>query len=137
MDALLQAQGFTTRVSPPGRDGGVDIVAGKGPFGFDAPRVVVQVKSGDTSIDVKPVRELQGILQNFSADHGLFVSWAGYLSGVESELSRRFFQIRLWDSSDVIDLVQQHYDDLPEEIRAELPLTRIWTLVPENIQATA
>lgn len=44
--AILMAQGYKTRVSPPGPDGGVDILAGSGPLGFDQPRLCVQVKSG-------------------------------------------------------------------------------------------
>ena len=34
---LLKAQGYQVRVSPEGPDGGVDIIAGRGPLGFDAP----------------------------------------------------------------------------------------------------
>ena len=36
-------------VAPPGPDGGVDIVAGSGPMGFDRPRICVQVKSGNAN----------------------------------------------------------------------------------------
>ena len=58
--ALLEAQGYRARVSPPGPDGGVDILAGNGPLGFDAPRLVVQVKSQDAKVDVRLLRELAG-----------------------------------------------------------------------------
>ncbi|MHB2036218.1 MAG: restriction endonuclease, partial [Nitrososphaerales archaeon] len=34
VEAVLQAQGYKTDRSPPGPDGGVDILAGKGPFAF-------------------------------------------------------------------------------------------------------
>ena len=44
--AVLEAEGYRVAVSPPGPDGGVDILAGKGPMGFDSPRICVQVKSG-------------------------------------------------------------------------------------------
>lgn len=46
VDAVLRAQGYKTEVSPPGPDGGVDILAGSGSLGFDQPRLCVQVKSG-------------------------------------------------------------------------------------------
>jgi len=72
--AVLRAQGYQIKVSPPGADGGVDIIAGRGPLGFDQPRLCVQVKSGPSAQDVGTVREFQGALQNFSADQGLFVS---------------------------------------------------------------
>lgn len=35
--ALLKTEGYRVVVSPPGADGGVDILAGKGPLGFDPP----------------------------------------------------------------------------------------------------
>lgn len=60
VDAVLRAQGFATRVSSPGPDGGVDIVAGAGAMGFEAPHIVVQVKSQYAPADVTVLRELKG-----------------------------------------------------------------------------
>ena len=37
----------TRPMSPEGPDGGVDICVGKGPMGFDSPKLRVQVKSSD------------------------------------------------------------------------------------------
>jgi restriction system protein len=48
VDEILSAQGYQTVASPEGAEGGVDIVAGAGPMGFDAPRLCVQVKSSDS-----------------------------------------------------------------------------------------
>lgn len=44
-EAVLRAEGYVTQLSLPGPDGGVDILAGKGSFGFREPRLCVQVKS--------------------------------------------------------------------------------------------
>ena len=44
-----------TKLSPPGPDGGIDIFAGRGPFGLDAPRLCVQVKSQNSPADRKSV----------------------------------------------------------------------------------
>lgn len=127
--AVLTAQGYKVKVSPEGPDGGVDIIAGRGPLGFESPRLAVQVKSGDTPVDVKVLRELQGVMKNFGADQGLLVAWGGYRSSVDKEGARLFFEIRLWDADDLVRMVQANYDDLSAELQAELPLTRIWTLV--------
>lgn len=131
VEAILIAQGYKTELSPPGPDGGVDILAGRGPLGFDAPRLCVQVKRTTQPQDITAVRELRGVMNDFSAEQGLFVSWGGYKSSVKKELGRRFFEIRLWDASDVIDALQRHYADLPEATRADLPLQRVWTLVED------
>lgn len=128
--AVLTAQGFKVRVAPEGPDGGVDILAGSGELGFNEPRIAVQVKSGDAPVDIKAVRELQGVMKNFQASQGLFVSWSGFKSSVNKEITRLFFEIRLWGPEDLIREVLRHYDSLPDELQAELPLKRIWVLVP-------
>jgi restriction system protein len=130
--AILEAQGYLIRVSPEGPDGGVDIVAGRGSLGFEQPRLVVQVKSQDNPIDVGVLRELSGVMKGFGADLGLIVAWGGYRGVVEREAARQFFDIRLWDAQTVVRMVQENYDNLPKDIQADLPMKRIWMLVPEE-----
>jgi len=125
---LLRTDGCETRVSPAGPDGGVDILAGRGPLGFDAPRLAVQVKSGEAPMDIKVVRELQGVMKNFGAEHGLFVAWGGFKDSVRREAARLFFEIRLWDANDLVEQIEQHYDQLSESTQAALPLKRVWAL---------
>jgi restriction system protein len=130
--ALLRAQGYQTQMAPPGADGGVDIIAGRGPLGFDPPRLCVQVKSSDEPLSVGPLRELQGVLRHFGADQGLLVAWGGFRQSVINEARRLFFEIRLWDAGTLVDMVLQYYGQLPADIRTELPLKSIWTLVLEE-----
>jgi len=130
--ALLEAQGYAVRQSPPGPDGGVDILAGSGPLGFDQPRLAVQVKSGITQVDVDVYRAFSGVMDTFKADHGLIVSWSGYRGTVLDEAAKNYFKIRLWDAQDLVRNVQSYYDKLPEDIQAELPLKQIWILLPEE-----
>lgn len=129
--AILSAEGYQVQVAKPGADGGVDIIAGSGPMGFASPRIAVQVKSGDAPVDVKVVRELQGVMPQFGADHGLVVSWSGFKDSVLKDMRQLFFKVRLWDSSDLVAALQKNYERLPEDIQAELPLKRIWLLVTE------
>lgn len=130
--AILTAEGYQVQVSKPGADGGVDIIAGGGLMGFAAPRIAVQVKSGDTPADVSVLRELQGVMPRFGADHGLVVSWSGFKDSVLKEARQIFFEVRLWDSNDIVSELQKNYERLPEDIQAELPLKRIWLLVGES-----
>ncbi|MHB9036589.1 MAG: restriction endonuclease [Armatimonadota bacterium] len=134
VNELLRAQGYKTHVSPPGSDGGADILAGGGPMGFDPPRLCVQVKSQDSPVDVSVLRDLQGTLKNFGAEQGLLVSMGGFKSSVLSEARRVYFEIRLWDASDLVQNLLANYEKLREDTQAELPLKRIWALVPEEVE---
>lgn len=133
VEAVLKAQGFTTHLSPEGPDGGLDILAGSGAFGFDRPRICVQVKSGDTPAGSPEFNQLIGVMQNVSADQGLFVSWSGFKSSVAKEIPKQFFKVRVWNQDDLIEQLLANYEKLDPDIRAELPFKRIWTLaMPEE-----
>lgn len=129
---ILRAEGFVANVSPAGPDGGVDILAGQGSMGFDGAKLAVQVKSGSQVVDAPTLRELQGVMTNFGATRGLLVSWGGFTKAARAEARRQFFQIRLWDSDELVDKITQVYERLPADIQAELPLRRIWTLVADE-----
>lgn len=128
VDAILRAQGFVTRVSPPGPDGGTDILAGSGAMGFASPRICVQVKSSSAPCDVTVLRGLKGTMGDFKADQGLLVSWGGFKDTVLKESAQSFFHVRLWDSGELIRALLKSYETLDEDVQAQLPLKRLWTL---------
>jgi restriction system protein len=128
IDAVLRAQGYTTHVSPPGADKGIDILAAPGLLGFGQPRSCVQVKSGDAPVDAPTLNQLIGTMQNVHADQGLLVSWGGFKSSLDKEVAVQFFRVRLWDQKRIIDELLANYERLDEDLRAELPLKRIWTI---------
>ena len=132
VEAILYAQGYATEKSSPGPDGGVDILAAAGPLGFDAPRICVQVKSSSSQIDVKVLRELQGVMSKVRADQGLLISWGGFTNKAIKEARDAFFSIRLWDAGDLIEAIFKHYERFNDELKAELPLKRMWGLVIEE-----
>jgi restriction system protein len=132
VEAILQADGYVTELSPPGPDGGVDILAGKGSLGFDNPRLCVQVKSSQSPADVTIFRALQGSMQSFKSDQGLLVCWGGFNSVVRKEARMSFFSVRLWDADDLLVALFRTYDKLPEELQTELPLKRVWALVVDE-----
>lgn len=132
VDAILKAQGYNTTISKPGPDGGVDILAAAGPLGFGSPKVCVQVKSSSSSVDVRIMRELQGVMNRIKADQGLLVSWGGFTDSAIKEARESFFTLRLWDQGNLIDEVFKYFDKFEDELKAELPLKRIWALVSEE-----
>lgn len=132
VEAILHAQGYVTKVSEPGPDGGVDILAAAGPLGFDDPRICVQVKSSSSQADVKILRELQGVMSKVRAEQGLLVSWGGFTKEAIKEARDAFFSTRLWDAGDLLEAIFKYYERFDDELKAELPLKRIWGLVLEE-----
>jgi len=130
--ATLQAQGMKVRVSPPGADGGIDLVAGSGPLGLESPRIVAQVKSGTMTVTHPDLQGLIGSVQDTQADYGLTVSWNGFAPPVRKRLDELYFRVRFWGRQELVDNLFSVYENLPEAIRAELPLRRTWTLVPDE-----
>ncbi len=134
VDAVLRADGWVTTVSPPGPDGGVDILAGRGMLGLDAPRLCVQVKSQDSPADVTVYRTLQGTMQTYKVEQGLLVCWGGFNRAVLQESKQGHFIVRLWDSGDLVNVIYRNYERLPPEIQADLPFKRVWMLVQDDVE---
>lgn len=128
INSILQAQGYTTYISPEGPDKGVDILAAPGPMGFGNPRICVQVKSSDAALDRSVLDQLIGTMHNFNADQGLLVSWGGFKSSIEKEIANQFFKVRLWDQDTIIEELLASYDKLDDDIKTEIPLKRQWIL---------
>lgn len=131
VDAILKTEGWVTTLSPPGPDGGVDILGGRGSLGLDPPRLCVQVKSQSSPADVVVYRSLQGSMQSFKAEQGLLVCWGGFNKPVRAEAKQGYFAVRLWESRDLVEAIYRNYERLPAEIQAELPLKKVWMLVVE------
>lgn len=132
VEAILQAQGYTTYRSPEGADGGADILAGAGPLGFGAPRLCVEVKSESTPIGRESVDKLLGAMTKFNAGEGLFVAWGGFKGNVQKELATQFFRLRLWTRKELLEQLFEQYDRLDEDLKAELPLKRVWMVATQD-----
>ena len=125
--AILSAEGYHCTQSPPGPDGGIDIAAGRGPLGLDSPRVLAQVKSGG-QIGSPVVSQLHGVMATHGAEQGLLVAWGGLSKQAREALRNQRMRVRVWEASEVVDAVLRTYDRLPESIRTQLPLKRVWML---------
>lgn len=123
---ILRIEGYTTKVSPPGPDGGVDILAAGGMLGLGEDRVCVQVKSGDGPANHDVVLRLIGSVSNTQARTGLLVSIGGVNAVAQRELDNNFFKLRLWQMPDLLKALFRTYGELSDETRAKLPLKQIW-----------
>ena len=116
-------------IAPPGRDGGIDLVAYKDPLGINPPRIKVQVKHRQQKQTVKEVRELVGLLKK-EGDIGLIVSSGGFTSEAEREIRDSSRHVEAMDMDRLIKLWQQHYDNIRESGRLLLPLVKLFFLAP-------
>jgi restriction system protein len=130
---VLRAEGYTVaNLGGTGADGGQDIFAAKGEFGFEGPTIVAQIKARDQQADVKDLRELIGVMNSRKATNGLFVSWSGFTRAAEKEARDLWFTLRLWRSVDLVDALLRVYEKLPEDIQLQIPLERVWVLVDQE-----
>jgi restriction system protein len=125
--AIFDARGFSVTASPPGADGGIDLLIGSGATGRESPRIVGQVKTGQAGVD--EYRAIFGLKESVKADQGLLVAWGGFKGGVKREARTQHFSMVLWDADDLLNALFTVYDQLREDIRSRLPLKRTWTLV--------
>ena len=132
VEAILNAQGFTTYHSDKGADGGIDILAVPGTLGFGNPRICVQVKSQTSPLERPVLDQLVGTMQHVGAEQGLLVCWGGFKNTILKEVPRLFFKVRVWDQNDLIDQLLAVYDKLDEDLQTEIPLKRIWTVAAQD-----
>ncbi|MDQ7993599.1 MAG: restriction endonuclease [Propionicimonas sp.] len=125
---ILEALGFVCEVSPEGPDGGVDIFAGKGPLGLDAPILIVEVKSETTKVGVDVVHKLFSALTQHGADQGLLVAYGGVNEQARKGFAQQRGKLRIWNMSDLLEQLFLTYGRLPASTRAELPLKQTWVL---------
>ncbi len=132
VEGILKAQGHHTYRSPPGPDGGIDILATNGNMTASSHRLCVQVKSSSAPTDKPVLDQLLVVMSKLQAEQGLLVSWGGFKDSFRTAKREHFFQVRLWDGEDLIENLCAVYDKLPESIQAQLPFKRIWILADQE-----
>jgi len=127
---LLRAMSYHVAwVSPPGKDGGLDILAWPDALGTKLPRVKVQVKRQETSVNVDGLRSFMAPLGD--DDVGLFVCTGGFTKDAEAEARKQEKRRVVLISLDrLFDLWVEHYSKLTDQARRRLPLRPIQFLAP-------
>jgi restriction system protein len=130
--ALLRALGYHLAwVAPPGKDGGIDILAWPDPLGTRPPRVKVQVKRQAQAVSVDGLRSFMALLGD--DDVGIFVSMGGFTKDAQEEgHTQEKRKVTLVDLERLFDLWTEHYGKLQDGDRRRLPLQPIYFLAPEG-----
>lgn len=122
---LLRAMGYKTRVSPQGADRGKDIVASPDGFGFEQPRIVVEVKHRpNQAMGSQEIRSYLG--GRHRDDRGLYVSTGGFSKDAKYEADRASIPLTLMDIDDLVDAIIDNYEEMDLETRTLLPLNRVY-----------
>jgi restriction system protein len=100
-------------------------------LGMGEPKLVVQVKSEAGPVGLPVVQQLHGAMAAHGAI-GLLVAWGGITKQARQYLSTQRFAIKIWDSEDLLARVFKHYAVLPADIRTDLPLKQVWTLIEDT-----
>lgn len=124
---ILTALGFVCAVSPAGPDQGIDVRAGRGPIGLDAP-IIVEVKSEPTSVNAQVMRGLHSAMSMNNAPQGLLVAMGGITRPAKKEFESLRTIIQVWDAETLLDQLFATYHLLPESTKAALPLRQVWVL---------
>lgn len=121
---ILRAMGYKTQVSPVGADRGKDIIASPDGFGFQDPRIVVEVKHRSGQMGSQAIRSFLG--GRHKDDRGLYVSTGGFSKDALYEADRAAVPLTLWTLDNLIRALIEHYDKTDAETKRLVPLKRMY-----------
>lgn len=123
--AVLRAMGYRAKVSPKGRDRGIDVVASPDGLGLEEPRIKAEVKHRPgTKMGGPELRNFLGALR--PGDRGLYISTGGFTGDARYEAERANLPIALVDLDELARLIESHYERFDIEGRVLLPLVKIY-----------
>ena len=121
---ILRAMGYKTQVSPAGADRGKDIIASPDGFGFENPRIVVEVKHRKGKMGSQDIRSFLG--GRHKDDRGLYVSTGGFSADAHYEADRAAVPLTLWTLDNLVRALVEHYDATDTETKRLVPLKRMY-----------
>lgn len=128
---IIRAMGYRTRVSKPGPDRGVDVFASPDGLGLEEPRIFVEVKHREGTIGAQGIRSFLGGRRD--GDRCLYVSTGGFSKEARYEAERSQIPLTLIAMPELRELLVDYYESLDSEIRALVPLRKVyWPVQPDS-----
>jgi len=122
---VLRGMGYKTEVSPKGADRGKDIIASPDGFGFQDPRIIVEVKHRvTTAMGAPEIRAFLGGRRD--GDKCLYVSTGGFTREARYEAERARYPLKLMTLEDLTEVILSDYESLDTSTKALIPLTRVY-----------
>lgn len=119
---VLRSMGYKTQVSPVGPDRGKDIIASPDGFGFENPRIVVEVKHRKGQMGSQQIRSFIG--GRHKDDRGLYVSTGGFTKDSRYEADRSTIPLTLWTLDDLVRTLIENYEQVDIETKLLVPLKK-------------
>jgi restriction system protein len=130
--ALLKAMGYhVVWNAPPGKDGGVDVIAYTTPFGATGSRIKVQVKRKAEKITADGLRGFLSLVTE-GHDVGIFVCTGGFTPDAIALARDEKRRVTLLNAQQLFELWTEHYSKLEESEKQLLPITRVFFLNPRE-----
>ncbi len=123
---LLNAMGYRTKQSKQGGDSGIDIVAFKDEL---PPRIVVQVKSGDSQITENTLQSFKGAMA--PGDYGWFVTLSDYKPNARKFLEANP-QISGINGAQLAELIMKYYGEMSDKYTKIFPMKRVYIPIAEE-----
>jgi restriction system protein len=122
--SLLRALGYRTIISPAGPDRGKDIIASRDGFGFEPPRIVVEVKHRKEQMGAPEIRAFLG--GRHAQDRGLYLSTGGFSREAHFEAERAATVTHLMTLDGLAQALIDNYEQIDERGRALIPLIKLY-----------
>ena len=113
-----------TQVSPAGPDRGKDIIASPDGFGFENPRIIVEVKHRNGQMGTQQIRSFLG--GRHKDDRGLYVSTGGFSKEAHYEAERASVPLTLWTLDNLVRALIENYEQTDSETKRLVPLKRTY-----------
>ncbi|UUO00325.1 restriction endonuclease [Mycolicibacterium novocastrense] len=120
----LRAMGYKTQVSPAGSDLGRDILASRDGFGFESPRIIVEVKHRKEAMNSHAIRSLTG--GRHLDDRCLYVSTGGFTKDARYEADRSNVRVTLWTLDDLTKALIDNYENTDTKTKALISLRVVY-----------
>jgi restriction system protein len=99
-------------------------VASPDGFGFESPRIVVEVKHRTSSMGSQEIRSFLG--GRHKDDKGLYVSTGGFTKDARYEAERASIPLTLMDLDDLVMALLEHYETMDIDTQRLIPLRKVY-----------
>lgn len=121
---VLRSMGYKTQVAAVGSDRGRDILASPDGFGFQQPRIAVEVKHRSGKISSDQLRSFVG--GRHPDDRGLYVSTGGFTKDAYYEADRANVPLTLWTLDELTRTLLENYSRADPETKQLIALKSLY-----------